>query len=45
MAERWKGIPGKEAILRNLKSMKDLGTVLEMIPVYRKKQQERWHTT
>lgn len=37
MAERWKGIPGKGATLRNLRSIKDLGTVWEMIPVYRKK--------
>lgn len=41
MTERWKGVLGKGATLRNLKSMKVLGTVWKMFPIYRKKQQER----
>lgn len=40
MAERGKGIPGKEATLKNLKSRKELGLVGKRTPVCRRQPWE-----
>lgn len=42
MAERGKGIPGKEATLKNLKSRKELGLVGKRTPVCRRQPWECW---